>query len=78
MGIELLCLVNGEARKIRTTASRIESIVREHPYTKFYSINHNSPHKEWLIYVLHGGKVAYYPALFKPVKLLTYLLLTDI
>ena len=78
MGIELIYLANDEVRKIHTTASRIDSIVREHPYTKFYSINYKSPHKEWIIYVIHGGKVFSYPALFKPVKLLTLLLLTDI
>ncbi len=78
MGVELIYLVNDEVRKTRTTASTLETTVRAHPDIKFYSINHNSPHKEWLIYVVHGGKVISYPALIKPVKLLTYLLLTDI
>ena len=78
MDIELLCLVNGEARKIRTKKSRIPSIVREHPDTKFYCNYHNGPLKEWLIYTVHQGKVISYPALIKPVKLLTYLLLTDV
>ena len=78
MEVELIYLVNGEVRRIRTKNSGIPSIVRDYPDTKFYSINHNGPHKEWLIYVVHGGKVISYPALFKPVKLLTLLLLTDI
>lgn len=78
MEVELIYLLNDEVRKVRTQTYRIESIVREYPYIRFYSINYKSPHKEWLIYEIHGGRLISYPALIKPVKLLTYLLLTDI
>lgn len=78
MVVELIYLVNDEVIKVRVQTNRIESIVREYPCTRFYSINHKSPHKEWIVYVLHGEKVVSYPTLFKPVKLLTLLLLTDI
>lgn len=78
MDVELLCLVNDEARRIHTQTNRIASIVRENPNIKFYYINHTSPHKEWIVYGIQGREVVAYPALFKPVKLLTYLLLTDV
>lgn len=77
MGVELIYSVNNEVRRIRTKNSGIPSIVREYPNTLFYCNYRNGPLKEWVIYTVHEGNVISYPALFKPVKLLTYLLLTD-